>query len=188
MLGRAVHISAQIEHGGSAALEVGHLARNGRTVNPVHGLEYITGNGHQGTRVARRDSGGGLAIAHLLNGHTHGGIFFLTQSHFERVVRLHHFGGYHHLGSGIGKISEFLCSTHQQEARIRVRRQKTSAGRQRNEGAVVAAHTIDSQSDRGGRGHGILGLKTGQYKSKATKTKARGYSKKVAPGLLRLEG
>jgi hypothetical protein len=52
---------------------------------------------------------------------------------------------------------------------------------------VVAAHAIDSQGDRGGRGHGILELKTVEKNSKPQKQKPDA-TYKVAPGLFRLEG
>ena len=181
MFGGAVHIGPQIEHGGAAALEVGHLPRDGWAVNAVHGLEHITGNRHQGPGVARRHGHLRLAIAHLLNGHTHGGVFFLAQGYFQRIVHLDHLGGHHHLSTRVRKTRQGLSAPHENQPGIRVSRQKTATGRQRDAGTVVAAHAVDRHGDRGGRGHDILGLKTGI--NAGHKPKSPRLLVKVAPGL-----
>jgi hypothetical protein len=93
MLGRAVHIGAQIQHRGGAALGVGHLRGNGRAVNAVQRLEQVARNGHQRAGVASRHRSLRRAVLDLLDGHAHGRILLAAQRHLDRIIHGHHLRG-----------------------------------------------------------------------------------------------
>ena len=151
VLRSAVHVGAQVQHGGRAAPDIGHLAGNGRPVDAVERLEYIAGNRHQRARVACRHGRLGGAVLDLLYGHAHGRVFLAPQCHFHGVVHGHHLAGRHQGGALVNKALQRLRQSHQQQACFRVLLQKGAAGRQRDSGAVVTPHAIHSQSNHGQR-------------------------------------
>ena len=76
MLGGAIDIRAQIEHGGEAARLIGHDGRDGRAVDAVQRFEQVARHGHQGAGVACRHAGIGkrrnaFVRLELADGHPH---------------------------------------------------------------------------------------------------------------------
>ena len=147
MLRRAVDVGAQVQHRGRATFGVGQLAGNGRAVDAVQGFEHIAGNRHQRAGVACRHGSGGFAAFDLLNGHAHRRVFFAPQSHFHRVVHGHNLAGGHQRGARVDKALQCLGQADHQQLRIGMVIQKLTARRQRDAGAVVAPHAINSQSN-----------------------------------------
>ena len=114
MLWTAVHIRTHVQHGGGPTLGIRELSCNGWAVNAFKGFQHIAGNGHQGTGIACRDGCIRLAISHLLDGDTHGGIFFAPQGDFEGVIHGHHLGGRDNNGAGVVKVIQSLWQADQQ--------------------------------------------------------------------------
>ena len=146
MLGGAVHVGAQIEHGGGAAFAVGHGVGDGGAVNAFSGFQHVAGNGHERARVAGGQGHVGLAAFHLLNGHAHGRVFLAPQGYFHRVVHAHDFAGGHHARTRMHETRQRLGLPHQQQAGVVMLLQKLAAGWQRDLRAVVAAHAINGQN------------------------------------------
>ena len=121
MLGTAVHIGAHIEHGGGTTLGVGELSCNGWTVNAFKGFQHIAGNGHQGTSIASRYGCIRLAITHLLDGDTHGGVFFAPQGDFKGVFHGHHLRGGDYVCPGMVKVRQGLGQSNQKQLGIWMR-------------------------------------------------------------------
>ena len=149
MLGRAVHIGPQIEHRGGAALGIGHLGGNGRAVNAIERLEDIAGNGHQGTRVAGGNRGSSRAILYLLNGNAHGRILLAAQGNLHGVIHGNHLGGQHDGSALVRERLKTVLQTDQQQMGIGMIVEELAARRERDAGAVVAPHAVNSQCDHG---------------------------------------
>ena len=161
MLGRAVHIRAQIKHGSGAAVRVGHGIGDGRALDALGRFEHIARNGHERAGIARRKGHLRLALLDLLDGHAHGGVLFAAQRHFHGVVHADHFGGGHHARAGVGKARQRLGPAHQQQAGLGVILQKLLAGGQRDLRATVAAHAVNGQN-----GHAVCLVFCGGEKGK----------------------
>lgn len=86
MLGTAIYVGAQVQHGRSTALGIGYLCRNRGAVDSVQGFEEIASDGHQSARVARRNGGLCGPILDLLNCNAHGRILFTAQGNLHWVV------------------------------------------------------------------------------------------------------
>ena len=149
MLGTAVDIGTHVEHGGGASLGIGELPCDRGAVNALHGFEHITGNGHQGTGVTGRNCRIRFAVAYLLDGHAHGGIFFSPQGNFEGVFHGHHLGGRHQGGAGVLEMLQGLGQADQEKMGVRMACQKMAAGFQSDRRPVIPTHAIHSQGDHG---------------------------------------
>jgi hypothetical protein len=152
VFGRAVHVGAQVEHGGVAILAVGQDGGDGRAVDALDGLEQVARQRHQRARVARRHAhvrgrlGLRIGRLHLGDRHAHGGIALLAQCHLHRVVHRHHFRGGHHLAARPAtRGSQRIGLAHQQQFGLGMRIEEGAAGRQRHGRAVVAAHAVHRQ-------------------------------------------
>jgi hypothetical protein len=85
----------------------------------------------------------------LLDGDTHGGIFFAPQGDFEGVFHGHHLGGCDQGGAGVLEMLQGLGQADQQKMSVRMAGQKMAAGFQSDRWPVVSTHAIHSQGDHG---------------------------------------
>ena len=76
LLGGGVHIRAQIQHMGMAAL-AGYGRADGRAVNPRQHLEDKTRGRHQGPGIAGADTGRRPPLAHLFDRDPHRRLFLV---------------------------------------------------------------------------------------------------------------
>ena len=143
----AVHIGPQVQHRSSAAFGVGQLGGNGGAVNAVKGFEQVAGKGHERSGVARRNGGSSSARLHLLDGHPHGGVFFLAHGYLHSIVHGDNLAGEYAASARVGKALHSLGQTHQQQLRVGVPIQEAATGGQGHSRAVVAAHAINRQGN-----------------------------------------
>jgi hypothetical protein len=150
---------------------LGIAGGNGRAVNAIQRLEQIAGNGHQGARVAGRHRGGSRAILDLLMATrmdesflrrraTSTGSSMATTSEAGTMVARSCANDCKALGSPptAGAHREWV--------------QELAARRERDAGAVVAPHAVNSQCDHGRLVQAGLGPKinaTVKTKARATK-------------------
>ena len=120
MLGRAIDIGTQIEHGGAATLEIGHATGDGGTLNAVHGFEHIACDGHQSARVASRYRSLCGTRLDLLDGHAHGRVFFASHGDFDRVVHADHLRGGDNLRARMVERRQRVRQANEQELRVGV--------------------------------------------------------------------
>jgi hypothetical protein len=128
---------------------LGKWVGNGRTIDAIQRLEHVAGNCHQGPGIARRHRRRRRSVLDLLDGNAHGRILFAAQSNLKGIVHGHHFAGGHQGCTLMGKTLQSLGQPHHQQSRPWVALQEMAACRQRDMGAMVAAHAVNSQCDHG---------------------------------------
>ena len=149
MLSRAIDIRAQVQHHGSIARDVGNLTRQRGTFHPFEGFEQITGNRHECRRIPRRDGGLGATVFHLLDGNAHGGIFFLTQRDFQRIVHRDDLAGFNNGRAGVREAAHCLRQADHAQVCFGVLCEELTASGQSDLGAVIASHAIHSDGYHG---------------------------------------
>ena len=182
VLCRAVDVGTQVEHGGGAALGIGHLRGDGGALDAVQRLEQVARNRHQRTRVARGDRRLRRAVLHLLDGHAHGRVLLAAQGDLNRVVHGDDFGGRHHACALMGKAGQRGGLAHQDQLRIRPLIQKLATGRQGSLGTMVSPHAVNGQNDHARTSKKPRRHSAATPTSRPRNTKGPGLHR-VAPGL-----
>ncbi len=151
MLGAAIDVGAEVEHGGRAAGDIGHLASDRGPVDAVERLEHEARDRHQRAGIAGRDGGLGGAVLDLVDRDAHRRVALATQRDFERIVHRDDLAGRDDLDAGLvdrgRQLGQGLGQADQQQMGVGVRSEKGGTGRQGDCGAVVSAHAIDRDGD-----------------------------------------
>lgn len=156
VLGRAIDIGAQVEHGRGAPGLVGDGRGNSRTVDAIQRLEHVAGNRHPGAGIARRDAGVGAAVLDRLRRQAHGRVFLAAQRDLDRVVHGDDFGRGHDVQAiarrvaplGQGRLDR-VGKPDQQQPGIRKLPGELDRGRNRDGQAEVTAHAVYSDAYHG---------------------------------------
>ena len=159
MIFGAIDIGAQVEHGGCAARCIGQLGGNGRTVDPVHGLQHVAGDRHECTGIAGGHSRLRGAVLHLIDRHPHRRVFFTPQRNLYRVIHADDLGRRHKLATRMGDQPGMqrmgghgLGLSHDDQLGLRVVFKKGQAGGQCHGRTEVSTHGINSDPDHGAAG------------------------------------
>ena len=152
LLGRAIHIGAQIEHQRHVIACRGQKFGNGRPLDAGNGFEHKTGSGHQRAGVAGRHGSLRLALFYLIDGHAHGRIFFVFQRQLGRFIHRHHLRGVldidarHRRMRGGQRRLQLRLITHHNQACSGLLFQKGKCARYGYGQTGITAHGIYGQS------------------------------------------
>ncbi|MNT04630.1 hypothetical protein D3C72_1392170 [compost metagenome] len=128
VLGLAVGIGAQVQHGGAPALLVRDGGGDGRPLDAFERLEHIARHRHQRAGIAGGDAGTGLAFLDLSDGHAHRRILLLAQRHLDRVIH----------GDDLGSLDDAHARMIQRMQLFQLRADGVRQAHQHHFGIVVA--------------------------------------------------
>jgi hypothetical protein len=84
-----------------------------------------------------------------LDSHAHGRVLFPAQRNFQWIIHGYDFAGQYNLRARMGELCQVMWQAHQNQTRVGVLFKELPAGRQRDFGAMVASHAVDSDCDHG---------------------------------------